>query len=131
MKESPRELIQRSLPLPGLAAWGMLTADERFEGECLTDWLWPEQVEQLTRRLKAACAVLPAHRLEASSTCWVYERARLYASLLPNQECLVLVVEGRTASNASRFHELLQAFGANSQPGGQPRAGRTEVPPTH
>ena len=108
LKESPGEVIARALPLPGLAAWGILTPQSEFRGECLTDWLWPEQIEQLTRKLKAACALFPAHRLDAGNTCWVYERARLYARSLPDQACIVLVVESRAAANLSRFQDLLR-----------------------
>jgi hypothetical protein len=114
MKEI-EQLMQDALPLPGLVGWGAQKPEGTYAGQCLADWLWPEQLEQLTRKVAAACATLPPHRLPTANTCWVYERARLFASLRPDQACLVLLVENRPGLGLTKVHDLLKSFAATTR----------------
>ena len=70
-------MLERSLPHPGVAAWGARLPDHTVANQCYSDWFGPAQIEQALTRLVLAAESLKAHRLEPVRLCWVFEHARI------------------------------------------------------
>ena len=81
MKEALQALLDRNLPLPGVAACSARLADRTFVTHCYGDWFAPAQVEQALSRLALAADSLGYHGIQPVRLCWVFEHARIHLAL--------------------------------------------------
>jgi hypothetical protein len=110
MKAALQELIDRNLPLPGMAAWGVRLADRSCESRCYGDWFTAAQVEQALNRLVPAADGLASHAIKPRRLCWVFEHTRIHLALKSDGACLALFVENRPGVANPKAEELLGSF---------------------
>ena len=64
MKDALQQLLDRSLPLPGIAACSARLVDRSFVSHCYGDWFNSAQVEQALSRLALAADSLGYHGIQ-------------------------------------------------------------------
>ncbi len=109
MKEALQALLDRNLPLPGLAACSARLPDRTYVTNCYGDWFAPAQVEQVLSRLALAADSLGYHGIQPVRLCWVFEHARIHLALRADGACLAVFVENRPGTNP-RVEGLLEGF---------------------
>jgi hypothetical protein len=110
MTETLQELLDRSLPLPGLAACCVRLADRSFVTRCYGDWFTKAQVEQALGRLALAADSLSYHGIQSSRLGWVFEHSRIHLALRPDGGCLAAFLENRSGVASPELEKLLQEF---------------------
>jgi hypothetical protein len=109
MNEALQGFLDRSLPLPGVAACSVRLIDRSFVSRCYGDWFTPAQVEQALSRLALAADSLAYHGIQPTRLCWVFERARIHLALRQDASCLAFFVESRLGTD-SKLEGLLEEF---------------------
>jgi hypothetical protein len=112
MSETLQGFLDRSLPLPGVAACCVRLADRTYVTRCEGDWFGSAQVEQVLGRLALAADSLGYHGLQPIRLCWVFERSRIHLALRHDGACLALFVENRPGIVFERLENVLEAFRA-------------------
>jgi hypothetical protein len=110
MKKALQALIDRNLPLPGVAACGVRLADRSCEGRCYSDWFAAAQVEQALNWLALAADSLGPHGIQPTRLCWVFEHTRVHLALRSDGACLALFVENRPGVTNPKLEDLLEEF---------------------
>lgn len=110
MKEALEGLIERQLPLPGVAAWSARLADRSLMSHCYTNWFTSSQVEQALTRLALAADSLGHHRIQPERLCWTFEHARIHLALRGDGACLAFFVENRADFPSAALETVLQEF---------------------
>jgi len=110
MKQSIESLMQKRLPLPGVAAWSARLPDRSMTGQCYTDWFTPKQAQNILGRLALAAESLAGHRLEPERLAWTFEHARIFLALRPDGACLALCVENRLEASTAALESVFQEF---------------------
>ena len=112
MSGTLQEFLDRSLPLPGVAACCVRLADCTYETRCEGDWFASAQVEQVLGRLALAADSLGYHGLQPTRLCWVFERSRIHLALRHDGACLALFVENRPGITLEQLENVLETFRA-------------------
>lgn len=112
MSGTLQEFLDRSLPLPGVAACCVRLADRTYETRCEGDWFASAQVEQALGRLALAADSLGYHGIQPTRLCWVFERSRIHLALRHDGACLALFVENRPGIAFERLENVLEGFRA-------------------
>jgi hypothetical protein len=110
MKQALQELLDRRLPLPGVAAWVARLADRSFVHHCYTDWFTPAQLEPTLARLALAADGLGYHGIQPVRLCWIFEHTRIHLALRRDGVCLALFVENRSGIATAKLIGLLEEF---------------------
>jgi hypothetical protein len=110
MKAALQQLIDRNLPLPGMAAWGVRLADRSCESRCYSDWFTAAQIEQALNRLVPAADGLASHGIKPTRLCWVFEHTRIHLALRSDGAGLALFVENRPGVANPKAEEVLESF---------------------
>ncbi len=112
MSGTLQEFLDRSLPLPGVAACCVRFADRTYITRCEGNWFANAQVEQVLGRLALAADSLGYHGLQPTRLCWVFERSRIHLALRQDGACLALFVENRPGIAFERLESVMEAFQA-------------------
>lgn len=118
MKDALLELLNRRLPMPGVAAWSARLPDRSLIHQAYSDWFNEEQLEQILSRLALAADGLGYHGIQPVRLCWVFEHARIHLALRPDGPCLAFYVENRAGYASAKVESLLEEF--SSLPIGPP-----------
>ena len=110
MKEALQQLLDRSLPLPGIAACSARLADHTFVSRCYSDWFSAAQVEQALSRLALAADSLGYHGIQPARLCWVFEHCRIHLAVRHDGACLALFAENRLGVTNARLEAVLAEF---------------------
>jgi hypothetical protein len=110
MKEALQELLNRRLPLDGVAAWGARLPDRSLASHCFTDWFAPAQVEQALTCLALASQNLAHHRIKPVRLCWKFEHARVHLALRRDGACLAFFVENRPGLPGGVLETVFEEF---------------------
>jgi hypothetical protein len=110
MKEALQALLDRNLPLPGVAACSARLADRTFVSHCYSDWFTKAQVEQALSRLALAADSLGYHGIQPARLCWVFEHSRIHLALRRDGACLAFFVENRAGVANAKLESLLEEF---------------------
>jgi hypothetical protein len=114
MKDKLLELLERRLPLPGVAAWGIRRADRSVQSHCYGDWFSPPQIEQALGLLALAADGLGYHGIQPLRLCWVFEHSRIHLALRRDGVCLALFAENRAGLANEKLEAVLAEFAAMS-----------------
>jgi hypothetical protein len=110
MKEGLQGFLDRSLPLPGVAACCVRLADRTFVSRCYGDWFTSGQVEQALGRIALAADDLGYHGIQPVRLCWVFEHSRIHLALRRDGACLALFVENRPGNTDPTLDALVEEF---------------------
>ncbi len=110
MKEGLQEFLDRSLPLPGVAACCVRLADRTFVSRCYGDWFTSAQVEQALGRMALAADGLNYHGIQPARLCWVFERSRIHLALRRDGACMACFVENRPGGTDPKLEALVEEF---------------------
>ena len=110
MKSAVEGLMDRHLPLAGLAAWTARLPGPSTATQSLGDWFTTAQLEQALPRLLAAIDTFGSEGVAAHRSCWVFERARIHLALRPDGAALALFVENRAGLSTGPVENLLAEF---------------------
>ena len=110
MKEPLQDLLDRNLPMPGVAAYSARLADRTFVSRCYSDWFTTAQVEQVVSRLALAADSLGYHGIQATRLCWVFEHSRIHLALRRDAACLAFFMENRPGATNPKLESLLEEF---------------------
>ena len=112
MNERIEALIERHLPLAGLAAWCARLPDQTTASRCYSDWFKRPQIEQeVMPRLGLDPGDLDRQGIVPVRLCWVFDRARVYFAVRSDGASLAVFVENRSGMDGSPFDRLLEEFG--------------------
>jgi len=112
MKAALQQLLDRSLPLPGVAACCALLPDRSCVSRCYNDWFQTGQGEQALSRLAAAADGLLDHGIRPLQVNWVFEHIRIHLAVRRDAACLALFVEIRPGVDNGKLAGLLEEFAA-------------------
>jgi len=110
VKEALQQLLDRTLPLPGIAACCARLVDRSFVSQCYSDWFTAAQVEQALTRLALAADSLGYHGLQPDRLCWVFEHSRIHLALRRDGACIAFFTENRPGIANARLEALLNEF---------------------
>jgi hypothetical protein len=110
MNDKFQEFLDRRLPMPGVAAWGVRLADRTVTSHCFSDWFTPPQIEQLLGRLALAADGLGYHGIQPARLCWVFDHARIHLALRRDGVCLALFAENRPGVAGAQLDGILSEF---------------------
>ncbi len=110
MKDRLQKLLDRHLPIAGVAAWSARLPDRTLLSHCFTDWFTPPQLEQALTRLLLAADTLARDRLKPARLCWTFEHARVHLALRPDGASLTFFAENRPGVSAGAIESALEAF---------------------
>jgi hypothetical protein len=110
MKRAVEALMDRHLPLPGLAAWTARLPGPAMTSQSLGDWFANAQLEQVLPRLVSALDTLAGEGVVAERSCWVFERARIHLVLRLDGAALALFLENRPGLVTTPVEKLLDEF---------------------
>jgi hypothetical protein len=110
MSDKLKEIMDRRLPLSGVAAWSARLTDRTVLGQCYNDWFSTAQVEQVVTRLAVAADGLGYHGIQPVRLCWVFEHARIHLALRGDGACLALFVENRPGVGNAKLIGVLEEF---------------------
>ena len=109
MNDTFQGLVDRCLPLPGVAGCSIRLADRTFFSRCQGGWFTPAQAEQALSRLALAADSLSQHGIQPTRLSWVFEHLRIYLVLREDAACLALFVENPSDSSPE-LERLLEEF---------------------
>lgn len=110
MKDALLELLNRRLPMPGVAAWSARLPDRSLIHQAYSDWFSEEQLEQIISRLALAADGLGYHGIQPVRLCWIFEHARIHLALRHDGPCLAFFVENRAGYASAKVESLLEEF---------------------
>ncbi len=112
MKDPLQEFLDRSLPLPGVAACSVRFADRTFVTRCDDSFFSAAQVEKILGRLALAADGLGYHGIQPTRLCWIFEHMCIHLALRHDGACLALFIENRAGSGNDRLDAVLEGFRA-------------------
>jgi hypothetical protein len=98
------------MPMTAVAAWGVRFADRSFNTQRYTDWFSSEQIEQALQHLTLAAAPLNDNQSDPTRLCWVFEHARIFLALRPDNACLGIFAENRPDFSFDAIERVLDEF---------------------
>ncbi len=110
MKAALLDLLNRRLPIPGVAAWSVRLPDRSLIHQAYSDWFNEEQLEQILARLTLSADGLGYHGIQPVRLCWVFEHARIHLGIRPDGPCLAFYVENRPGFPTGKIDRVLEEF---------------------
>lgn len=110
MSDTFESFMLSRLPLEGVAAYSILSANAVLTNQCLTKSLYATAAGQMLSMLVHSGRTLFPPGQGPARYCWSFECLRAYVAARVDGICLALLVENAQGVQFARIQETLEAF---------------------
>lgn len=113
MNQSLTSLVSSRLPVAGLLAYSIQSADRVLLTQCVANALDRSATEEmLTSVVRNGRALLPTPNA-AANYCWTFDQFRIFVSARADGTTLAVIVENHPGVQMVRLRELLNEFSSS------------------